>query len=221
MRSQITRSLAPVVLPLAALALALVAPPATAETLVFRLDPAATTIEFTFGATLHSVTGTLRAKEGEIRIDPATGQATGRIVIDGQSAETGNDRRDEKMHEKILETVRFPEMVFEVQRVSGDLQRAGRSEVILHGTLEMHGVERPLDLISEVVVDGDRVRATGKTTIAYLDWGMVDPSFFVLRVAKEVELEVTANGRLPEAAVQTTAAAAATEAAVAPAEPAP
>lgn len=209
MRSKITRSLAPVALPLATLALALFAPAAAAETLVFQLDPATTTIQFTFGATLHSVTGSLRAKEGEIRIDPATGQATGRIVIDGKSAETGNRQRDEKMHDKILESVRFPEMVFEVQRVSGDLQRSGRSDVILHGTLEMHGVERPLDLITEVEVEGDRVRATGKTTIPYLDWGLDDPSFFVLRVAKQVELQVTANGRLPEAAPAATAATAA------------
>src|SRR4051794_2237761 len=88
--------------------------PLAAETLTFALDPAATTIELGFGATLHSVAGSLQVKEGLIHIDPATGQASGRIVIDATSAETGVTRHDRKMHEKILESVKFPEMIFTV-----------------------------------------------------------------------------------------------------------
>jgi polyisoprenoid-binding protein YceI len=77
-----------------------------AEPVTFELDATVTTIEFTFGATLHTVDGTLHAKEGTIHIDPEAGTASGRIVIDATSAKTGNDRRDRKMHEKILESQR-------------------------------------------------------------------------------------------------------------------
>src|SRR6267142_3836090 len=69
----------------------------SAEQVTFELDPAATTIEFTFGATLHTVDGTIRAKEGTIHVDSETGTASGRIVIDATSAKTGNARRDRKM----------------------------------------------------------------------------------------------------------------------------
>jgi len=173
--------------------------PLAAETMTFTLDPAATTIELGFGATFHSVAGTLHVKEGTIHLDSATGQASGRIVIDATSAETGVVRRDKKMHEKILESVKFPEMVFTVERVSGMLNRTGRSEIELHGTLDMHGVKRPMDLVVTAKADGDKVTAVGRVTIPYLKWGMADPSFFILRVEKEVHVQVKAAGRLSAA----------------------
>jgi polyisoprenoid-binding protein YceI len=181
---------------LAVLAVLFVLSPAHAETLTFTLDPAATTIEFGFGATLHSVEGSLRAKEGKIEFDPETGKASGRIVIDATSAKTGNSRRDAKMHAQILESQKYPEMIYTVERVSGTLNRAGRSDVELHGILDMHGVRRPLDLVGTVKTDGDRVTAVGRVTIPYLEWGMADPSAFVLRVEKEVHVEVKAAGTL-------------------------
>ena len=89
-----------------ALAFAILTPPLAAETWTFTLDPAATEVRFTLGATLHVVSGSLRAREGRIVLDPETGEASGRIVLDATSAETGNRRRDDKMHEKILESAR-------------------------------------------------------------------------------------------------------------------
>lgn len=179
-----------------ALALMTAAPPLAAETWTFELDPAATSVRFHFGATLHTVHGSLRASEGRIELDPATGQASGRIVLDATSAETGNARRDEKMHEKILESERYPRMVYTVRRVTGTLNPAGKSEMQLHGTLEMHGVSRPLDLLATADVAGGRVTAEGALTLPYLDWGMSDPSFFVLRVEKQVHVTLEAVGRL-------------------------
>jgi polyisoprenoid-binding protein YceI len=178
---------------LAVLCLAL---PLAAEKLTFELDPAATTIEIGFGATLHSVEGTLRVKEGKIDLDPETGRASGRIVIDATSAETGNRRRDRKMHEKILESPKYAEMVFTVERVSGTLNRAGRSEIEIHGILDMHGIQRPMDLVATAKADGERVTAVGRVIIPYREWGIPDPSFFILRVEKEVHVEVKASGRL-------------------------
>ena len=179
-----------------ALSLVLPALPASAQMKTFQLDPEKTTVEFTFGATLHTVRGSLQAKEGTIRFDPATGAAEGRVILDAASATTGNSRRDRKMHEKILESRRFPEMVFTVERISGTMNPAGRSEVQLHGTLEMHGTRRPIALPAIALADGDRVTATGFLDIPYLEWGLADPSFFILRVAKQVHVEVKASGRL-------------------------
>ena len=179
-----------------ALALALLAPPLAAETWTFELDPAATEVRFRLGATLHAVDGTLRAREGRIVLDPRSGEASGRIVLDAKSAETGNRRRDEKMHDKVLESARHPDIVYTVRRVSGSLQPVGRSTLQLHGTLAMHGVERPLDLLATADAADGRVRARGDFRFPYLEWGMADPSFLVLRVADEVGIEIDAVGRL-------------------------
>src|SRR5205823_5580546 len=104
----------------------LLALPLSAATYTFELDPAATKVDFTFGATLHTVDGFMRAKEGRVRIDPDTHEASGRFVLDATSAQTGVSRRDRKMHEKILESQRYPDIVFEPQRFSGQLNPVGR-----------------------------------------------------------------------------------------------
>lgn len=176
-----------------ALSLAL---PLAAQMKTFELDPGKTTVEFTFGATLHTVRGSLRAERGMIRFDLATGAAEGTVVLDATSASTGNSRRDRKMHEKILESERFPDMVFSVERISGVMKEEGRNDIQLHGILEMHGTRRPIALPATALVDGDRVTATGALDIPYMEWGLADPSFFILRVAKEVHVEVKASGRL-------------------------
>jgi polyisoprenoid-binding protein YceI len=179
----------------AALCLAL---PLGAAAMTFHLDPAKTTVQFTFGATLHTVNGTVRAKEGTIRFDPATGAAEGWVVLDATSAQTGNSRRDRKMHEKILESRRFPDITFTVARISGTINSGGRSDIQLRGTLEMHGTSRPVDLPATVIVNGEQATATGFLTVPYLEWGLDDPSFLLLRVAKEVRVEIKAAGRLSQ-----------------------
>ena len=105
----------------------LLALPLSAATYTFEIDPAATKVDFTFGATLHTVDGSMRAKEGTVRIDPDTHEASGRFVLDATSAQTGVSKRDRKMHEKILESQSYPDIVFEPQRFSGQLNPVGRS----------------------------------------------------------------------------------------------
>ncbi|HSU82669.1 MAG TPA: YceI family protein [Thermoanaerobaculia bacterium] len=174
----------------------LLALPLSAATFTFELDPAATKVDFTFGATLHTVDGSMRAREGRVRIDPDTHEASGRFVLDATSAETGVSRRDRKMHEKILESQRYPDIVFEPQRFSGELNPVGRSQLELHGMLEMHGTKRPVDMTVVATSDGTQVKGSGMMIVPYLDWGLKDPSFFLLRVEKEVRVTIHAVGRL-------------------------
>jgi polyisoprenoid-binding protein YceI len=183
--------------PPALLLLLLLVPfPAAAATYTFELDPATTRVEFTFGATLHTVDGTMKARQGEVQVDPDTHTASGRFVLDATSAQTGIGRRDAKMHEKILESARFPDIVFEPQRVSGQLNPVGRGQFELHGILELHGTKRPMDMTVISNSDGTHVTATGKMIVPYLEWGLKDPSFFILRVEKEVRVTIHAAGKL-------------------------
>lgn len=169
---------------------------AAAETLKFELDPGKSAIEFGFAATLHKVDGHLAARQGTIEVDPATGEARGWILLDAGSAFTDNRRRDRKMHEKILESPRFPDIVYSIDRVSGGIRTVGRSELQLHGTLEFHGVKRPFSVIAVALSDGKRLTATGSVEVPYLEWGLKDPSFFLLRVAKKVTVRLNVSGTL-------------------------
>jgi len=62
--------------------------------------------------------------------------------------------------------------------------------------LELHGTKRPMDLTVVATSDGTQVKGTGMMIVHYLDWGLKDPSFFLLRVEKEVRVTIHAVGRL-------------------------
>ena len=59
----------------------------------FAIDPAKTKVEFTLGSLLHTVHGDFRLKTGTLRFDPQTGKASGELVVDAASGESGSQRR--------------------------------------------------------------------------------------------------------------------------------
>jgi polyisoprenoid-binding protein YceI len=185
----------PSFLALCGLAMATAAP-AAAETVVLQLDPQATHVSFSFGATFKGVRGGLDVREGQITLAPETGAAGGRIVLDLTSARTGVIRRDRKMHQKILESAQYPLATFYPERVDGRLHREGSSDIQIHGRLDFHGASHEIGIVATAKAHGDQVTANGFFTIPYIAWGLRDPSFFILRVAKEVRVDVQAVGRL-------------------------
>lgn len=184
-----------------AAAVTLVAPgPARPADQMLSLDIERTVIRFTVGATLHQVEGTVRVEHGKIRFHPEGGAASGEIVIDATSAETGNRRRDRDMHEKVLESDRFGTFVLRPTATTGVLAPSGPSQVELRGELEIHGGVHSISLPAELTVDGDRVTGTASLEVPYVDWGMKDPSKLLLRVKKLVKVEITLAGALSAAA---------------------
>lgn len=182
---------------LAACLCATVGGAARGDVLTLSLDPAKTRLTMHLSATLHGVKGTLGPGSGTIEFDPVTGTAGGEVVVDLTRAETGVARRDEKMHEKILKTDRHPSAVFRPDRVDvPEPIQQGANDLQVHGNLEFHGSTHRVSLVTRAVLDGDRVTATARLEIPYVEWGVDDPSFFVLRVAKVVTVEIHATGRL-------------------------
>lgn len=180
----------------------LVAPaarPARAEQIALVLDPAASKVSFTLDATGHDVEGTMAVKSGRIVFDPATGSASGEIVLDLKSAKTGSDGRDEDMHEKVLETGKYPAATFRAEKVRGTVAPSGASQVTLDGTLSFHGSDHKMSLPAKIQVENGRARADTELQIPYVQWGLRDPSLFVLRVAKVVDVTVHAVGTLETA----------------------
>jgi polyisoprenoid-binding protein YceI len=172
-----------------------------AQQITFAFNPATTKIEFTLGATLHTVHGTMRLKSGEIRFDPGTGVASGKVVVDATSAETGNKSRDNKMHKEVLESARFPEIVFTAQRVTGTIESTGNSQLHLSGFFEIEGHQHPTALTVSINRDGsgEAASATTKFAAPYVQWGVKNPSTLFLRVSDHVDVEIDARGQLTTA----------------------
>jgi polyisoprenoid-binding protein YceI len=169
------------------------------ETLVF--SPERTRVEFTLGATLHEVHGTLKLLRGELRFDESSQQASGSLVLDARSAQTGNSRRDRDMHAEVLESEKYPEIVFEAERLELTRQAADRGEAVLHGRMRIHGDEHGLAIPAHIERgDDDAIRVRAEFRVPYVAWGMRDVSNFVLHVEPEVAVRVDATAQLQAAA---------------------
>ena len=163
------------------------------------LDAAGSTVTFTLDTTFHEVHGTMALVGGAIRFDPATGAATGTITVDARRAETGNDKRDKTMHADVLESERYPTIVFRAERVEGTLVDPGHSDLRLVGVMTLHGADHPMTLAASIDSADGKVRGELKFPIPYVEWGMHDPSFFVARAAKTVDVTVRIEGRWSDA----------------------
>jgi polyisoprenoid-binding protein YceI len=170
---------------------------AQASTVV--LDPANTKVIFTLGATLHTVHGTFAVRRGEIRLDSITGETTGSIVVDATSAETGNSARDKKMHTDILESQKFREIVFTPKQVKGRIELQGTSQVEVLGTFRLHGQEHELSVPVSIQEGANgKFKAEAHFAVPYVQWGLKNPSTFVLHVSDTVQLEIQAEGQMAE-----------------------
>lgn len=163
---------------------------------VFQLDPAQSQVAWTLGDVLHTVKGTFQLKSGILRFDSATGIASGELVVDAVSGQSGNGSRDRKMKREILETDKYPTIVFTPQHVTGTVAPNGGSQVQLQGTMTLHGQAHPMTIVVPVQVNGNQASATVHFEVPYVDWGLKNPSTLFLRVSKIVEIDVHAVGTI-------------------------
>ena len=172
------------------------AAPLHAQALTLNLDPAGTKIEFTLGASFHTVHGTFHLKSGTIHFDPATGKASGIITVDSTSAETGNESRDRKMHKDVLESAKYPEVTFSPTEVVGAVSTRGDSTVQVKGIFRLHGDEHAISFTIPVQLSPGKLAATTHFTIPYVAWGLKNPSNLFLHVSDKVEVSVAAVGQI-------------------------
>lgn len=186
----------------AALTISSVVPAAWAQESVVNLDPAQTKIEFTVDSTLHTVHGTFQLKSGTIRFDPGTGKASGAIVVDAVSGDTDNTSRDKKMHQEVLETQKYSDIIFTPNHVQGSIAPQGTSSVQVSGILRLHGQDHGVTLTFTVQhAVSNQLQVETHFDVPFIEWGLKDPSNFLLHVGKTVSIHVTSIGQ------QTTAGA--------------
>jgi polyisoprenoid-binding protein YceI len=178
--------------------LVLAALPAFAQQMALQLDPLQTHVEFTLGDVLHTVHGTFQLKRGELRLDAATGKATGELVIDATSGDSGSGARDSRMHKNILESGKYREITLTPDRFDGKLNLQGDSQVQLHGQFGIHGSQHEVTLPVKVRIQQQKLDADTQFPVPYQKWGMKNPSTFILRVDDTVQIQIHAVGRLSQ-----------------------
>jgi polyisoprenoid-binding protein YceI len=188
-----------VILAAAAPAPAQQATPSRISEVVLTLDPARSTVHFMVDSSLHTVHGTFALKSGTVHFDPETGKAGGEIIVYAPSGESGSNGRDKRMHKEILETAKYPDVIFQPTQVDGKVAPTGASDVKLSGVFSIHGADH--NVVAEVHAElaGDHWKGTSTFEVPYVQWGIKDPSNFLLRVKAVVEVELDMTGEIKSA----------------------
>jgi polyisoprenoid-binding protein YceI len=179
----------------------LILPPASrAQESIVQLDPAQTKIEFSLEGNFHTVHGKFALKSSTIRFDSSTGKISGSIVVDATSGDSGNNGRDKKMHREILESAKFPDIVFTPGQITGTVAAEGASKVEIAGQFRLHGQDHEVTLPIDVKADGHNLQIATHIEIPYVQWGLKNPSNFLLRVSDKVAVDIQATGHVQSGA---------------------
>jgi polyisoprenoid-binding protein YceI len=160
------------------------------------LDPSKTLIEFRLPGSIHTTHGIFKLEHGTIRADLAAGEASGLIVVDARSGDSGIGARDDRMKNSVLEVQRYPTVTLEPRHVSGRLAEDGQFQARLQGVLTLHGAghEIVMDVHGQVV--GDSLVAKSHFLVPYVEWGLTDPSVLFFTVAKQVDVVIATEGHI-------------------------
>jgi polyisoprenoid-binding protein YceI len=172
------------------------ATPLHASDLRITFDPQKTTIAFSVADFIHDVHGVFHLRSGAVDVDRKTGVASGSIVVDAASGDSGSGARDSKIRRGILEANRFPEIVFAPRSVVGPLPAHGSAAVQVRGVFRIHGADHDMTLTALLAVTGSTFELTTSFRLPYIAWGMKDPSTLFLRAGKEVEITIKAAGQV-------------------------
>jgi polyisoprenoid-binding protein YceI len=172
------------------------APQSLASETVIALEPDQSKVHWTLGTTLHTVHGTFAFKNGTLHLDTASGKASGEIVVYATSGDSGNDSRDKKMHKEVLESGHYAEIVFRPDHIDGKVMPQGSFTVQMHGVLILHGSEHELTVPVQAEFSSDHWKGSAKFSVPFIDWGLKNPSSFLLKVNHAVDIELDLKGSL-------------------------
>jgi len=159
-------------------------------------DPAVTKINWSLGGNVHTTHGTFQLKQGHVDVNAANGDIGGELVVEANSGDSGNGPRDKRMKKEILETDKYPEIRFKVTKLEelGPLKSDQSLRVI--GQFSIHGASHEISIPLQITMNGTEFSGTGKFVVPFIDWGMKDPSNFLFKVNKTVEVDLVAAGHM-------------------------
>ncbi len=146
----------------------------------------------------HNPKLAMRDLDGEAQFDPESpDKATlifrvrpAKMEVLGDAK--ASDRRDieRAAREDVLETDRFPEVVFESPETNATKVGDGFFRAEMTGNLRLHGETRNLTIPSQLSVMGDMLRANGEVSLRQTDFGirLYSAAGGTLKVKDEVKL---------------------------------
>ena len=97
---------------------------------------------------------------------------------------------------EILLSQQYPETTFIPLRIEGQVAPQGESQVEIQGVIRLDGKDHETAWTTHVQLAGDQLTATANFVIPYVEWGLKNPSTFILRVDDKVDIDIHALGRV-------------------------
>ena len=151
-----------------------------------------------FSSLGHNPTLAIRGYTGEATFVPSNlEQSSVRISVQSASLEVTDDvsqkdRTDieNKMRQEVLETSRYPEIIFESTQVAANKLGEDRYAANVTGNLTLHGTTRREMISAQISLTGDTLRAYGEFTLRQSDYAikLVSVAGGTLKVKDEVKL---------------------------------
>ncbi|MGA8087805.1 MAG: YceI family protein [Terracidiphilus sp.] len=169
---------------------------AFAQHQTFTVDPNACQVAWSLGGNGHHVTGTFHVQSGSIDFDRTAHTISGSVVVAAGSGNSGDASRDKKMNKDVLDVEHYSEITFVPQKYDGAIAPTGDSTIQVSGTFTLHGTPHDLTVPMQIHIDAGNLTAKTHFVVPYVKWGLKDPSVFILKVAKEVDIDLTLTGKL-------------------------
>ena len=169
---------------------------AFAQHQTFTVDPNASQVAWALGGNGHHVTGSFHVQSGTIDFDRNAHTLSGSVVVAAGSGNSGEASRDKKMNKEVLDVEHYSEISFVPQKYEGTLAPSGDSTIQVSGTFTLHGTPHDLTVPMQIHIDAGTLTAKTHFVVPYVKWGLKDPSVFILKVAKEVDIDLTLTGKV-------------------------
>ena len=181
----------------AVLALAVILGPAAfAQHQTFAVNPDASEVKMTLKTTHELVNGTFHVQSGSIEFDRGNPRMSGSVVVLAASGKTGNDSRDKKMKNDILQVERYTTVSFEPKSYAGDIASSGDSTIQVTGMFTLLGTAHEITVPILVHIDGASATAKAHFVVPYVQWGLKNPSFLIWKADNDVAIDLNLTGRL-------------------------
>jgi polyisoprenoid-binding protein YceI len=169
-------------------------PTANAQQQTYTVNPDASKVAFALTGTGHAVSGTFHVQSGAIAFDPSAIKISGSVVVSAGSGDSGEKGRDKNMNNQVLDVAHFAEITFAPHSYQGTIAPSGDSSIQVNGTFTLHGTPHELTVPMQLHIDGSTLTAKTHFIVPYVQWGLKDPSVFILKVAKEVGIDLNLVG---------------------------
>ena len=154
-------------------------------------------VRFTSEAPIEEVVGVTDRIDGYVLLNgprlearSATEGTQLYLEVDLASLDTGLGLRNRHMRDYYLEVQEFPYAFLDATIERVEATAAGLFRVTARGVLNIHGVEREVDVPCDVSERGEGYRARCTLTLLLSDFDIKIPKIMFLKLADEVQLEL-------------------------------